>query len=236
MNKLMISFVAVLSFATIGCKKKGGDALSKLEEFQKSMCECKDKACADKVHADMTKWGSEAKSAKPDDKPDPELAKKSGDLMMKYTECMTKASLAMADGGGDKPAGGDTPPPAAVDVDANSVTFESTGKLEKGDNPADEYAVFKVTNNSKRKLFYIHGVHYYYDKDGKQLGRRYFERTVGTIEPGESKEIGWGETKAQWPAGTETVQAVFVKGNFQDKVEFKGDEKALAPDQRPMSK
>jgi hypothetical protein len=39
-----------------------------------------------------------------------------------------------------------------------------------------------------------------------------------------------------WPAGTEKVQAVFVAGNFQDKVAFKGDEKALAPEQRPMSK
>jgi hypothetical protein len=106
MNKLMISFVAVLSLTTLGCKKKGGDALAKMEGFQKAMCECKDKGCADKVNADMATWGTEmAKSAGKDEKPDPELAKKSGDIMTKYTECMTKLMMAGAAGAiGAKPA------------------------------------------------------------------------------------------------------------------------------------
>src|SRR3954468_3555088 len=109
MSKLMISFLAATSLFTIaGCKKKGGsDVIAKMEGFQKSMCECKDKACADKVTADMTTWGTEmAKTAGKDEKPDPDLAKKSADVMAKYTECMTKLMMgggAMA--GGDKPAG-----------------------------------------------------------------------------------------------------------------------------------
>ena len=132
MNKLTISFVAAMSLlAFAGCKKKGGaagEAVAKMEGFQKQMCDCKDKACADKVNEDMTKWGTEmAKTAgaAKDEKPDPELAKKSADIMTKYTECMTKIMMAGAGApagdkpadkpadtpadtaGGDKPAGGD---------------------------------------------------------------------------------------------------------------------------------
>ncbi len=118
MTKLTISLVATLSLVAVaGCKKKGGDSLAKMEEFSKAMCECKDKACADKVNADMTTWGTEmAKTADKDAKPDPDMAKKSADIMTKYTECMTKVMMAGAGGagggamaGGDKPATGDKP-------------------------------------------------------------------------------------------------------------------------------
>jgi len=101
MSKLMFAFVATLSLASFGCKKKGGgaagEAVAKMEGFQKSMCDCKDKACADKVNEDMAKWGTEmAKTmgAAKDEKPDPDLAKKSADVMTKYTECMTKLMMA----------------------------------------------------------------------------------------------------------------------------------------------
>src|SRR5712671_4503487 len=108
MKTFSISLLMTLSFVAAGCGKKGGGAaaeyLSKMEGFSKSMCDCKDKACADKVNDDMTKWGQEmAKNAKPGDtseKPDPEMAKKSADVMTKYTECMTK--MMMAGMGGDK--------------------------------------------------------------------------------------------------------------------------------------
>jgi len=76
-----------------------GAAVAKMEEFQKRMCDCKDKACADVVNEDMTKWGTEmARSAGEyrDERPDPELAKKSADIMTKYTECMTKLMMAGA--------------------------------------------------------------------------------------------------------------------------------------------
>jgi hypothetical protein len=95
--------------ASFGCKKKGGsDAIAKMEGFQKSMCECKDKACADKVSADMASWGTEmAKTAGKDQKPDPEMVKKSADIMTKYTECMTK--LMMAGAGADPAKPSETP-------------------------------------------------------------------------------------------------------------------------------
>ncbi len=112
MKKLMFSMMAVLSLATFGCKKKAGgsDAIAKMEGFSKSMCDCKDKACADKVQADMAAWGTEAaKSADKDAKPDPEMVKKSGEIMTKYTECMTKLMTA----GGDMKGSSEvkTPPP-----------------------------------------------------------------------------------------------------------------------------
>ena len=62
MNKLTISFVAAMSLlAFAGCKKKGGamgESVAKMEGFQKSMCDCKDKACAVKVNEYVTKWGT----------------------------------------------------------------------------------------------------------------------------------------------------------------------------------
>ncbi|MBA2542691.1 MAG: hypothetical protein H0V17_23810 [Deltaproteobacteria bacterium] len=267
MKNLSIGLVAALSLISVaGCKKKGGaagEAMAKMEEFSKAMCDCKDKACADKVNADMSKWGTEmAKSAgaKSDDKPDPEMAKKSADVMTKYTECMTKMMMAgagtgvdmgakagdmakagddmakagsdMAKAGGDMAkAGGDAMP---EDVTPNAVTIEFTGKYKAGDAPGDEWPVMKVTNNSKRKLFFLKSVHYFYDKDGKQLGRTFAEMTMGAIEPGKSEEKAFGESKAKQPKGTEKIQVVFVGGNFFDKIEWKGDEKALAPDTRAM--
>ncbi len=76
-----------------------GAAVAKMEEFQTQMCTCKDKACADKVNEDMTKWGTEMArnaGAARDERPDPDLARKSADIMTKYTECMTKLMMAGA--------------------------------------------------------------------------------------------------------------------------------------------
>ena len=69
MNKIMLALLAALSIVSFaGCKKKGGgaaaEAMAKMEGFSKEMCECKDKACVDKVNENMTKWGTEmAKTA-----------------------------------------------------------------------------------------------------------------------------------------------------------------------------
>jgi hypothetical protein len=91
--------VLAVCLALGACKKKSSDdTVAKLEGFSKAMCECKDKACADKVNQDMTTWGTEmAKNAgNKDAKPDPDVAKKSADAMTKYAECMTKAMMAGA--------------------------------------------------------------------------------------------------------------------------------------------
>lgn len=75
------------------------DAVAKMESFSGRMCRCRDKACADKVNEDMAKWGTEmarTAGAARDEKPDPELAKRSADIMTRYTECMTKLMMAGA--------------------------------------------------------------------------------------------------------------------------------------------
>ena len=92
-------------------------------DYQPGFVERKYKACADKVQDEMTKWAADAaKMAKPDES-DPEMAKKSGEVMAKYTECMTKASgMGMGgdmhgdmkgemQGGGDMKGGADKEPP-----------------------------------------------------------------------------------------------------------------------------
>jgi hypothetical protein len=123
MSKLSIALLLGLSVVTIGCKKKGGgaaaDAIAKMEDLSKQMCECRDKTCADKVNGDMTKWGTEmarTATANKDEKPDAELTKKSPDIMSKYTECMTKLIMPAAEpkadvkGSAEKPAGSDAAP------------------------------------------------------------------------------------------------------------------------------
>jgi hypothetical protein len=70
-------------------------AVEKMDDFSKKMCSCKDKACADKVNEEMTKWGTEmAKSPRKDEKPSVELAKRAAEIMTRYTECMTKLMMA----------------------------------------------------------------------------------------------------------------------------------------------
>jgi hypothetical protein len=77
--------------------------VAKMEEFTKRMCQCSDKACADRVNEDMTRWGTDmAKNAKwnRDEKPDPDMAKKSAEIMTRYTECMTKMMMLPRTGDG----------------------------------------------------------------------------------------------------------------------------------------
>ena len=90
-------------------------ALATMEHYSASICTCKDKACADRVNDEMTKWGTEMASkagAMKDQKPSPEVAKKAADIMTKYAECMTKLMMDGSTpppdpcGGGADPCGG----------------------------------------------------------------------------------------------------------------------------------
>lgn len=76
------------------------DALSKVEGFSSRMCACKDKACADAVNDDYTKWGTEmAKHARRDDghdKPDPKVIERMTEAATRYAECYTKLAMAAA--------------------------------------------------------------------------------------------------------------------------------------------
>jgi hypothetical protein len=142
MKNLSIAIVATLSLMSFaGCKKKGSDAVGKMNDFKEQMCKCTDKACADKVTEAMTKWGQDmAKEA--GDKPvtpSEDDAKKLASITEDMTKCMTKAMGAAmaappaappADKPADKPAdpaappaGGDKPadpaaPPAGGDKPA----------------------------------------------------------------------------------------------------------------------
>lgn len=72
------------------CKKD--DPLGKLDEFSVAMCQCKDKACADKVNASMQKFADEySKGPNKDRKPTEAEMKRATDVMMRYSNCMSKA-------------------------------------------------------------------------------------------------------------------------------------------------
>jgi len=224
MKKLSIGMVAALSLVAVtGCKKKGGaagEAMAKMEEFSKAMCDCKDKACADKVNADMTKWGTEmAKTAgaAKDDKPDPEMAKKSADIMTKYTECMTKLMMAGAGGGdmkggdmkggdtaGAKPAGkscedqGGKKSGDVCELKAAPFDVAFTGKYDTSAMQPEPAAVFKITNKTDAPIKINTVKVYGYDKAGAQqefdVGGnkvKYYEVSMGgmlELGPKESKD------------------------------------------------
>jgi hypothetical protein len=116
MKNLSIAILAALSLLAItGCKKKGGaDMIAKMTEFKDAMCKCTDKACADKVMADMTKWtqdmakeGGDKEPAKPSE----EDMKKSQQVSEEYTKCMQKVMAA-----------GAPTPPAAPPADPAAAT------------------------------------------------------------------------------------------------------------------
>jgi hypothetical protein len=123
MKKISIAFLAAMSLASFGCKKKGGsgEAIAKMTEFKDKMCACKDKACTDKVSEDMTKWGQEqAKNA--GDKAaavSEEDTKKMAAVTEEMTKCMTKimtdaaAAAAPPAAPAAPAAGSDTAAPAA---------------------------------------------------------------------------------------------------------------------------
>lgn len=105
MNKLSIAFLAAVSIASFGCKKKGGagEAMAKMTEFKDKMCACKDAKCAQGVQEEMTKWSQEMAKNAGDKKPEP----MSEEDTKKYTEATTKmaecAQTAMSAGGGADP-------------------------------------------------------------------------------------------------------------------------------------
>ena len=113
MKNLGIAFLACLSIASFGCKKKGGaaDALNKMTEMKEKMCKCADKACTDKVDEETNKAMAEmAKSAgdTKGEKPDEAMMKKMTDIGIASMECKMKA----AGMGGGTMGGGSAAPPA----------------------------------------------------------------------------------------------------------------------------
>ena len=88
--------------------------LTAMEYYSDAMCKCSDKGCADHVQDDLVKWAGDLESRmSKDDKPDPALAQKAGDVMQRYAECMTK--ILVANAGGTDPSLDDPPPPEEDD-------------------------------------------------------------------------------------------------------------------------
>src|SRR5882757_5602831 len=130
MSKISIAFLAGLTIASFGCKKKGGagEAMAKMGEFKDQMCACKDKKCADGVQDSMNKWSAEnAKNAgdKPE-KPDEKMMKDTQEVGTKYGECMAKAM-----GGGDMGA-----PPAGGSADGSAAAPPAGGSADGSAAPA----------------------------------------------------------------------------------------------------
>jgi hypothetical protein len=87
----------VTSLPRIRAGSAATEALAMMRGFTDRMCQCADKACADRVQEDMTKWGTEAaKAADRDERPDPDMVKQAGEIMTRYTECMTKLMMMSA--------------------------------------------------------------------------------------------------------------------------------------------
>jgi hypothetical protein len=78
---------------------KGGveAAIEMVILFSDRMCACKDKACADKVNEDYTKWGMEmAKDARPSDARNVSVedTRRMTEAATRYSECYTKLAMA----------------------------------------------------------------------------------------------------------------------------------------------
>ncbi len=92
---------ALLALAGCPSKKESAErrmneAMAKMSEFASRMCDCKDKACADRVQEDMTKWSTEMAKSSPglDYKPSEAQMKRMTEVGMKFSECMTKQMAA----------------------------------------------------------------------------------------------------------------------------------------------
>lgn len=133
MQKILIALIAAVSLAAPGCKKKsadgGGDMMAKMTEYKNQMCACKagDKACADKVSADMKAWSDQhAKSG--EHKADPEMAKKMEPVTKEFGDCMMKAMTPSGDPG----AAGSGATGSAAGTGAGSAAGSGMGSDHSG--------------------------------------------------------------------------------------------------------
>ncbi len=94
MQKFIRSSAILLVFGLGACKSDVDDAVAKMKKFADDMCACKDKACAEKVTAEMVKYGEEM-SKKQGGKAEPAMSeaqtKELAESSKKMGECMTKA-------------------------------------------------------------------------------------------------------------------------------------------------
>lgn len=94
---------------------------AKVEAYRDMMCACRDQACAEKVQADMQRWGSEEAKHAATHHVDPAFAKQLAELTTKYSECQQQALGVPT---------GESPPPAEKLFDADRIikhTYDGKG-------------------------------------------------------------------------------------------------------------
>ena len=106
MTKLSIAFLAALSLVGFGCHKdkakdkaNAGEAIARLAELKTKMCACPDKACSEKVSAELTDW-DQAQQKAAGDKPAlrEEDEKKIEDLKEELSQCLLKLEFPRGSG------------------------------------------------------------------------------------------------------------------------------------------
>jgi len=132
MNKIAIAFLAAVSLASFGCKKKGGgEAMEAMKKYKTDLCVCKDHdiECGKKASDAYMKSQSEnaGKAADMSAKPDPDMEKLQTEIADCTKRVMTPDTGAAAGGappaGGAAPAGGsDTPAAGGAAPAAGSDT------------------------------------------------------------------------------------------------------------------
>ncbi len=140
MKNITIAFLAAMSLMSFGgCKKKGGaDAIAKLGEFKDAMCKCTDKACAEKVSGELTKWSQEHK-----EKPKMSEAedKAATETALKMADCQQKAmgtggtEPATGSAGSAEPAAGSAAGSAAAPTEGSAAPAPAAAG--GGDLPAE---------------------------------------------------------------------------------------------------
>jgi serine/threonine-protein kinase len=93
------------------------ESLTKMTAYADAMCACKDKACADKITAELTKWAGEMQAAHPNLKQDDASTKKATEIGERLATCASK----IADAGPDAGSNAGTLPPDAGVAEAKLV-------------------------------------------------------------------------------------------------------------------
>ena len=123
---------------------------------------------------------------------------------------------------------------AGGDLGVQSLEVTWSGEWKPGDNPADEFPVLIVRNkDAARPLTYFLGWFYFYDKNGKQVGREFREVYSINVAHGEKTNVTAGPKKATIPAGTVKMEFVVTGANFGSESQ-KFRIATPPPEQRPM--
>ena len=114
MNKIAIAFLAAVSLASFGCKKKGGgEAMEAMKKYKTDLCACKDHdiECGKKASDAYMKSQSEnaGKAADMSAKPDPDMEKLQTEIADCTKRVMTPDTGAAGGAAGTPPAGGAAP-------------------------------------------------------------------------------------------------------------------------------